>query len=126
MFVAIGKGINNDSNLDVIRILVKYGADVNLCSPLAIGFKNCEGVIHLCIKYNCINFLRYFIIEAKTNIPEVIYLEEGFDQVDQKRYSLEDILNSEDFEFEEFPKEKKIKDEILVYLKKRRNGNDTR
>jgi ankyrin repeat protein len=127
LFVAIRIGVNGDECLDIIKILIKYGADINCCNPRPMADNMCEGVINECISMSCMDFLRYFIIEKKIKIPKIVYTVGGINKATQKEYSLTEILNTEDYRFEDFEDEtgkvdlskpRKARNEILEYLKK--------
>lgn len=118
LFVAVGKGVNGDECLDVIKTLIKYGADINVCNPKSTNKNYCEGVISLCISYSCMDFLKFFVIEKKIKIPDVVYIDGGIDENTQKKYSLKEILNTEDYQFDEYPSAKAAKDDVLNYLKR--------
>lgn len=127
LFTSIRKGINEDECTDVIKLLIEYDADVNCCSPRPMIDNMCEGVINECLTCDCMYFLRFFVIEKKIKIPKIVYVKGGINQDTQKEYSLFEILNTEDYKFEDFIQDgekvdrsdsRKIRNEILEYLKK--------
>jgi Ankyrin repeats (3 copies) len=116
---------DSDNNLTIIKLLIKYGADINCCDPTPMNDGNCEGVIYQCLESNRMNFLRFFVIEKKMKTPKFAYGTSG--DGSQKKYTLTQILNTEDFKFEDFKDElgkidfseqRKVRNEILDYLKK--------
>ena len=118
---------NGDECLNIIRLLVKYGADINWCNPKSMCESFCEGVIEKCLQLRNMENLRYFVIEKKIEIPKIVYITGGIDKSTQKEYSLTEILNTEDYQFEDFEDEsgkhnqsesRKIRNEILDYIKK--------
>lgn len=118
IFTAINKGVNNDDSTDLIKVLLSFGADINCCSPRPMNDSNCEGVIVQCLNLSCINYLRFFIIEKKIRIPKIAYVTGGINESSQLKYTLTEILNTEDFKFLENPSTRKKRNEILEYLKK--------
>lgn len=120
---------NGEECLNIIRLLVEYEADINCCNPISTNEGFCEGVLEKCIQLRSMENLRYFIIERKIKIPKTVYIRGGIDKSTQQEFSLTEILNTEDYQFEDFEDEngkvdnskpRKIRNEILDYLKKTR------
>ena len=116
-------------NYDVIQLLVNYGADINVCNPHSISNVYCDGVLQNCLDQKKMLLLRYFIIEAKIKIPKIVYFKGGFDEKKQKEFSLTEILNTEEYKFEDFEEDgaktdfseyRRYRLEIIQYLKKTR------
>ena len=124
LFTAIRKGVNGDDCLDILELLIKYGADINCCNPNVND--TCEGVISECLSDNCMSFLSFFVIKQKIKIPKIAYITGGIDISVQKKYTLTETLNTKNFIFEDYiqngkkidnSKLRKIRAEILGYLK---------
>lgn len=101
------------------------GANINCCyqNPMT---DLCEGVIERCISSSKMEGLRYFVIEKKIDIPKIVLVTGSVNKTTEKRYGLIEILNTEDYQFEDFTdelgyndlsKSRKIRNEILEYLK---------
>lgn len=128
LIVALRQTDNNgDECLNIVRLLIKYGADINWCNPKLSGEVYCEGVIEKCLQLRSMKNLRFFVIEKKIKIPNIVYIIGGIDKATQKEYSLTEILNTEDYQFQDFEDEtgkvdlskpRKARNEILEYLKK--------
>ncbi|MEO7171662.1 hypothetical protein [Flavobacterium sp.] len=127
LLVAIGLNDNNGNDcLNLIRLLVENGADINVC------FKQpesdlCEGVIAESLTANSMETLKYFVVEKKITIPDTVTIYGGIDKSTQEVYGLKEVLSSEKFEYKDFEsdgikydrsKQRKIRDEILEYLNK--------
>lgn len=113
--------------LDAIKLLVRYGADINCCNPVPENKGLCEGVLYFCLSSQNMEALRYFVVDQKIKIPDVVYITGSIDFASREKYSLSEILNTEDFEFEDFQDElgqhtftndRKNKNEIVLYLKR--------
>lgn len=117
---------NGDECLDTIKFLVNNGANINYCFPKELGY--CEGVIARCLTHTSLENLKYFVIEKQISLPKKVYATGQIDPKTMKIYSLSEALNSEDFQYEDFTDEqigfidksklRKLKNEILDYLKK--------
>lgn len=118
LFTAIGKGVNGDECLGIIQLLIEYGANINACNPKPIVDGMCKGVVEKCLTYGCMEFLRYFIIDRKIEIPEIAYVRGGINPITQEKYSLTEILNTEDYQFEDYPSARMARNDILDFLKK--------
>lgn len=126
LLVAIGKTDNNgDECLSVVKLLVENGANINSCYQNSMT-EMCEGVINQCLSTKSMETLKYFVIEKKINIPEKVYIISGINKTTQKVYNLSEILNTDDYKFEDLTingekiersKMRKVKSEILAYLK---------
>jgi hypothetical protein len=127
LIVAIGQlDKNGDECLSIVKLLVDNGANINCCYYDEMD-DLCEGVINQCISSSNMETLKYFIIEKKIKIPKIVCVWGSIDKATEQRYSLIEILNTEDYQFEDFndelgnhdlSKSRKIKSEILEYLKK--------
>jgi ankyrin repeat protein len=127
LIVAIGQNDKNGEEcLNIIKLLVEYGANINCCNPRPMDEGICEGVIDECLTISSMENLRYFVIEKKIKIPKIVYIRGGINKATQQEYSLTEILNTEDYQFEDFEdetgkvnrsKSRKIRNEILEYLK---------
>lgn len=118
---------NGEECLNIIRLLVEFEADINYCNPISTNEGFCEGVIEKCIQLRSMENLRYFVIERKIKISKKVYIRGGIDKSTQREFSLTEILNTEDYLFEDIEdengrvdqsKKRKIRNEILDYLKK--------
>lgn len=117
---------NGDECIDTVKFLVDNGADINACI-LDSDSGLCEGVIARCLLGSSLQTLKYFVIEKKISIPEKVYATGQINPETMKLYSLSEILNSEDFQYEDFTDKdfgfidksdlRKAKKEILDYLK---------
>lgn len=125
LLVAIGSRADNGNEcVNIVRHLVDKGAKINVCYTNQVS-GICEGVITECLRNNSMELLKYFVIEKKIEIPGVAYTRGGVDGPVIK-YSLEEILNTEDFEYNDIKINKhefdrsdmrKAKKEVLDYLK---------
>lgn len=130
LFAAITKHDKNSNEcINTVKLLVEYNADINCCHPRPLNEDVCEGVIEACLTIRSMENLRYFVIEKKIKIPKIVYIIGEIDKATQKEYSLTEILNTNDYKFEDFEdelgkhtfkREREIKKEILEYLKKTR------
>jgi len=117
LFHAIGKTDNNGGDcINVIDLLLKKGAKIDTCYNNPIT-QRCESIITKCLETDSMELLKYFIIEKKIEIPNIVYSTGGININTMKTYSLVEILNTEDFNYENYPTAKKAKDDILDYLK---------
>ena len=119
LLVAIGNRKDNGREcLELVRLLVNYGADINCCynNPLT---EMCEGVLNECLISNSMITLSYFVIEKKIAIPNSVFVEGSFDKTSQEVYSLSEILNTDDYRFESesLSHLRKSRNDVLEYLK---------
>ncbi|WP_395066618.1 hypothetical protein [Flavobacterium sp.] len=102
--------IRNDGNkcIETIKLLIEYGANIDCCylNPMS---QMCEGVIHECLTNNSMLLLRYFVIEKKIPLPNVVYIEGFNDKSTQKKFSLLQYLNLDDLKYKNTPSEAYIK-----------------
>ena len=126
LLVAIGQNANGHDCLNIIKLLLANGADINCCfdAPTA-GM--CEGVVTKSLMLSNMETLRYFVIEKKIKIPNPAIILGAIDKSTQEVYSLKEILNTKHFRFEDFENEtgkhdrskyRNIRNEILAYLEK--------
>ncbi len=122
--------LNSDDNgnecVDTVKFLVDNGANINYCSTIYLSY--CEGVIARCLTHTSLENLKYFVIEKKISLPKKVYATGQINPKTMKVYSLSEALNSEDFQYQDFTdeqigfidksKSRKLKKEILDYLKK--------
>lgn len=103
--------------LDLVKLLVNNGANINCCyyNPLT---EMCEGVLNECILSNSMITLRYFVIDKKIAVPDSVFVEGSIDKTTQKIYSLTEILNTDDYQFEaeNLSHLRKSRNEVLEYL----------
>lgn len=104
-----------------------YDDNANFCSEMIylfdkynIDLKNYtnEKIIFNCLFSKNMIALKFFIIEKKINIPETID-SSGLSIENQKKYSLIEILNLEEYRFDLYTENENAKIEILNYLKKK-------
>ncbi len=109
--------------LDLIKLLVDSGADINCCSKQPDS-EICEGVLAVALIGNSMEILKYFVVEKKITIPDTVLIS-GFDKATQKASGLREELTSKYHKYEDFEmdgkkidrsKQRKIRDEILKYL----------
>ncbi|HNP31804.1 MAG TPA: hypothetical protein PKN96_00775 [Flavobacterium sp.] len=127
LLAAIGNHNENGSDcLSLYELLINSGADINCCYKQPES-SLCEGVLAKALTLNKMETLRYFVIEKKINIPDTVIIFGEGDKTTQKAYGLREVLNSEDYKFEDFERdghkydrseERKFKEEILNYLDK--------
>lgn len=127
LLVAIKKnGIYTKDCLDLIKLLVDNGADVNCCYKQSYS-KICEGVLAESLTANSMETLKYFVIEKKVAIPDTVIILGGLKKSTEEVYSLKEILKSKNYRYEDFEREgkkfdrsqlRKIRDEIIEYLEK--------
>ena len=125
LLIAIGKTNNNgDECLSIIKLLVDSGANINCCYQNSMT-EMCESVINQCLLTKSMETLKYFVIEKKINIPNKAYNIGGINKATQKVYTLTEILNTDDFKFEDMTigneklnrsKARNAKNEVLKYL----------
>ncbi|MEC4050936.1 hypothetical protein OX284_015980 [Flavobacterium sp. SUN046] len=124
------RSINRDKRcLNMIKLLVDNGADINCCYKQ--DFLNyCEGVIDECLMFQNMAALKYFVIEKNIKIPDSIFIY-ATNKKNERVYNLLDILRSKEFaldDFEDeqlkmkfnFEKRRKDRDEIIEFLKKKK------
>jgi ankyrin repeat protein len=126
LLVAIGNRYNGGKEcLDLIKLLVDNGADINSCYQQSYS-DLCEGVITQSLTSNSMETLKYFVIEKKIIIPDTVVILGEMDRSTQEVYGLKEILNSKDYKYENFERDgkkydrsrlRKTRDEILEYLK---------
>jgi hypothetical protein len=126
LLVAIGKNDNNANDcLNLIKLLVDNGADINVCYQQSDS-DLCEGVIAYSLISNSMETLKYFVIEKRITISDTVFIS-GFDKSDQKAYGLREMLTTEQYKYDDFESEtgkhdrsqmRKTRDEILEYLDK--------
>jgi hypothetical protein len=127
LLVAIGQNDNNANDcLNLIKLLVNNGADINCCYKEP-GSDICRGVLAKALLSRSMETLKYFVIEKKINIPDTVEILGEIEKSTQQAYGLKEILNTEEYQFEDFEsdghkydrsKERRIKNEILDYLQK--------
>jgi hypothetical protein len=125
LLAAIGKNDNNSNDcLNLIKLLVDNGADINCCYKQS-NSELCKGVLAEALTLNSMETLKYFVIEKKITIPDTVIILGEVDKSTQQAFGLKEILNSEDYKFEDFEDElgkhdnsrlRKSRDEILKYL----------
>lgn len=112
--------------LDLIKLLVDSGADINCCYRQPDS-EICEGVLAVALSGNSMEILKYFVIEKKIAIPDTVSIIGGLDKSTQEAFSLREILTSKYYKYEDFESEtgkhdrsqmRKTRDEILEYLDK--------
>ncbi|MEC4050939.1 hypothetical protein OX284_015995 [Flavobacterium sp. SUN046] len=124
------KSINRDERcLNMIKLLVDNGADINCCYKQ--DYRNdCQGVIDECLLFKNMAALKYFVIEKNIKIPDSIFIY-ATNEKNERVYNLLDILRSKEFaldDFEDeqlkmkfnFEKHRKDRDEIIEFLKKKK------
>ncbi|MEC4050938.1 hypothetical protein OX284_015990 [Flavobacterium sp. SUN046] len=115
--------------LNLVKLLVNNGADINCCYKQVYSVK-CEGVIDECLMVKNMAALKYFVIEKNIKIPDSIFIY-AINKKNERVYNLLDILRSEEFALDDFEDEKKIfkisyemlrkeRDEIIEFLKKKK------
>lgn len=124
LLVAIGNQINRC--LDLIKLLVDNGADINCCYKQPYS-ELCTGVIAEAITFDDMEVLKYFVIEKNITIPDTVIIIGELDKSTQEAYGLIKILTSKDYRYEDFERDgkkydrsqmRKTRDEILKYLEK--------
>jgi hypothetical protein len=112
--------------LDLIKLLVDIGADINCCYRQPDS-EICEGVLAVALSGNSMEILKYFVIEKKIAIPDTVFITGELDKLTQEAFSLREILTSKYYKYEDFESEtgkhdrsqmRKTRDEILEYLDK--------
>jgi len=119
LLVAIGNRKDNGNEcVDLIRLLVDKGANINYCPENSLT-DICEGVIYQSLISNSMVTLRYFVIDKKIKIPKIAFIKGGYNKDSQEKYTLAAILNSEDYTFTrpDLSEIKKAKEDVLKYLK---------
>lgn len=126
LFVAIEH--RSDYCLDLVKLLVDNGANINCCYKQSYS-DFCEGVIATSLTLNDIETVRYFVIEKNITIPDTVIIIGELDKKTQEAFGLKEALNSKYFTFEDVKvdgrtydnsKSRKIKNEILEYLNKKK------
>lgn len=127
LLIAVKKnGIYTKDCLELIKLLVDNGADVNCCYKQS-NSKICEGVLAESLKSNSMEALKYFVIEKNIAIPDTVIILGGLKKSTEELYSLKEILKSKSYQYEDFEREgkkfdrsqmRKTRDEILEYLDK--------
>lgn len=128
LLTAIGAGYENGKEcLELVKLLVSSGADINICYRQPQS-DLCEGVVTKALTTYSMETLQYFVVEKHINIPDTVIIYGGVDKNTQKAYGLEQVLNSPDYLFEDFTgetgsqdqsKKRKARQEILEYLNSR-------
>lgn len=128
LLVAIGQNDNNSNDcLNLIKLLVNHGADINCCYQ-ELDSDICTGVLRQSLTMRSMETLKYFVIEKKITIPDTVTILGEINKSTQEAYGLREILNTEDYQFEDFEseghkydrsKQRKIRQEILDYLDKK-------
>ena len=122
LLVAIGNQVN--PCLDLIKLLVDNGADINCCYQQSYS-DVCEGVLAKAITLKDMETLKFFVIEKNITIPDTVIIFGEVDKLTQKAFSLREVLNERDYTFEDFErdgkkydrsKQRKIRNEILEFL----------
>ena len=118
----------DEDDLEIIKLLIDNGANMYCCNPTINPKEFCEGVLEACLSGANMVKLRYLIIEKKIKIPDIVFILGSGNKKTQEKLSLSEMLNTENFLFEDFVEEdgikqtfnnqRKIKKEILDYLKK--------
>lgn len=112
--------------LDLTKLLVDSGADINCCYKQPDS-DICEGVLADALTLNDMETLKYFVIEKKIAIPDTVIILGDADKSTQQAFGLKEILQSKDYQYEDFESEgqkhdrsqlRKMRDEILDYLEK--------
>lgn len=112
--------------LDLVKLLVDNGAGINCCYKY-IDSELCEGVITKSLMQNSIETLKYFVIEKKINIPNIVIIYGEEDKSTRDAFGLRAILISKYYKFEDYERDgkkydesqlRKTRDEILEYLDK--------
>ncbi len=126
LLASIGNKYNKGTEcLELVQVLVANGADINCCYKYSDA-DICEGVLAKALIQDCIETLKYFIVEKKISIPDTVIII-GFEKSTQEAYVLRDQLTSKDFKYDDYEihgqkhdrsKERKTRDEILEYLSK--------
>lgn len=106
---------NGDHCQRFLDIFIKYNANFNFTFyDKTIDLDT--NIIYYCLLYKNIIFLERLIISDLVKIPKVIDVS-GFGK-DKKEYTLIEVLKSDDFLFEDYPKERQAVLNILNYLEK--------
>lgn len=120
IFHAINKSRDNgDECIDLVKFFVNNGANLNVCyqNPMT---DLCEGIIYNCLYSKSIDLLKYFVIEKKIAIPKIVYTKGSIDKSNVDKYTLIQILETSDYDFDDIPELKKSKDEVLIYLRNKK------
>jgi hypothetical protein len=129
LLVAINK-VDSDGEgcLNLVRLLVDKGANMNCCYKQDYS-ELCEGVITTSLRAENLQALKYFVIDKNITIPDTVYIYGEINKSTQQVYGLNEVLKSENFLFEDFEdelgkhtfsNERKTRDEILIYLEKKK------
>jgi hypothetical protein len=102
---------NGEDCLNMVRLLVEHGADMKVCMQSEIT-EICEGVLTECLRFKSMQMLRYFVIEKRIDIPQIVAA--SWD----KKYNLKEYLLTDKFKFESPGQQdyRKIRDEIIQFL----------
>lgn len=117
--LAMAIGARNDEGnecVNLVKLLINNGANVNYkyaYSPTGT-FNN---IFDDCLSSKSIETLKYIVVDLKTSIPNPAYIKGGVDKTTQEEFTLTEILNTKDFQFNHSYEQIKAKDEILEYLK---------
>lgn len=126
LFTAIYTTGDNEDKIDSIELLVKYGANINCCSPKPSDYRMCEGVISKCLDANNMKKLHYFVVIMKIKIPKIAYILGSIEETNQEVFTLTEILKTKQFSYYDFVQDGEkvdrssdriIRNQILDYLK---------
>jgi hypothetical protein len=128
----VNKTINYSSNgfekknTPLFLAIDTYDENANFCSEMIYLFDNYslnllnysnETIIFNCLFSKNMKALRFFIIEKKIEIPRLIDTN-GLSIENQKKYSLIEILNLDEYKFDFYKENEIAKKDILIYLLK--------
>ncbi len=97
--------------LDIVKILVKEGADIDLYT-----YYDGYGAITEAIIHDHLDIAKYLIVECRSNVSKVCYIR-SFGKANQTKLSLVDLLNESEYKIND--PNYQFKKEILEYLKGR-------